>query len=61
MNVREAGEEEGCPPGVLMQGYDSMGVNGHKRAKDIILNELGRFWKKTGRREQGCGAGRREF
>ncbi len=44
-----------------MQGYDSMGVNGQERAKDVILKELGSFCKKTGRREGGCGAGRREF
>ncbi len=60
LNVREAGKErEGCPPGVFMQGYDSMGVDGHDRAKDIILKELEIFWKKH--IGVGCGAGRPEF
>ena len=46
-SVRGAGKEgEGWwPPGVLMQGYDSMGVNGRERAKDVILKKLGSFWK----------------
>ena len=61
-NVRGAGKEgEGWAPGVLMQGYDSMGVNERERAKDIILKKLVSFWEKTGHRGVGCGAGRREF
>ncbi len=52
MYVREAGGGKGGRPlGVLMQAYDSMGVNGHECAKDIILKELGSFWEKTGRGE----------
>ena len=49
---------EGCPPGALVQGYDSMGVSWQYSAKDVILKGLGSFWRKTGRREEGCGAGR---
>ena len=45
LNVRDAGEErEGCPPGVLMQGCDSMGVNGYEHAKDIRLDGDSRSW-----------------
>ena len=52
---------EGCHQGVLVQGYDSMEVNGHNRVKDIIVKELGSFWNKRGRREEASSAGRREF
>ncbi len=39
--------DEGWPPGVFMQGYDSMEVNRQYRAKDIILKKLGSFWRKA--------------
>ncbi len=51
--------EGGWPPGVFMQGYDSMGVGGQDGAKDIILKELGSLWRKAVRALQEIGKARR--